>query len=162
MRHTYATELANAGMSLQALMALLGHVTSEMTIRYATLAPTTLNTAYENAVAGLRPQLPIAAPARPIVPDRITWLNTEMIKTRLGTGYCARHQAAGPCDYANICETCDNFTTAPEFAPALTRPTRRHPSPARRRRAARLDRRSPTPPTRRHALETHLRLLQPR
>ena len=27
LRHTYATELANAGMSLQALMALLGHVT---------------------------------------------------------------------------------------------------------------------------------------
>lgn len=41
-RHTYATTLANAGMSLQALMALLGHVTPEMTIRYATLAsPTT-------------------------------------------------------------------------------------------------------------------------
>jgi site-specific recombinase XerD len=120
LRHTYATELANAGMSLQALMALLGHVTSEMTIRYAHLAPATLNTAYENAVAGLRPQLPIAPPARPIVPDRITWLNTEMIKTRLGTGYCARHHAAGPCDYANICETCDNYTTGPEFAPALT------------------------------------------
>jgi integrase len=27
LRHTYATELANAGMSLQALMAVLGHVT---------------------------------------------------------------------------------------------------------------------------------------
>jgi integrase len=31
LRHTYATELANAGMSLQGLMALLGHVTPEMT-----------------------------------------------------------------------------------------------------------------------------------
>jgi site-specific recombinase XerD len=68
LRHTYATELANAGMSLQALMALLGHVTSEMTIRYATLAPATLSTAYANAIAGLGPQLPIAAPARPIIP----------------------------------------------------------------------------------------------
>ena len=27
LRHTYATELANAGMSLQGLMVLLGHVT---------------------------------------------------------------------------------------------------------------------------------------
>ncbi|CAN5705405.1 hypothetical protein BH24ACT13_BH24ACT13_14100 [soil metagenome] len=35
LRHTYATSLVNAGMSLQALMALLGHVTPEMTIRYA-------------------------------------------------------------------------------------------------------------------------------
>ena len=35
LRHTWATELVNAGMSLQALMALLGHRTPEMTIRYA-------------------------------------------------------------------------------------------------------------------------------
>jgi integrase len=35
LRHTWATEFANAGMSLQALMALLGHVTPQMTLRYA-------------------------------------------------------------------------------------------------------------------------------
>jgi hypothetical protein len=35
LRHTYATALANADMSLQVLMALLGHVTPAMTIRYA-------------------------------------------------------------------------------------------------------------------------------
>jgi site-specific recombinase XerD len=162
LRHTYATELANAGMSLQALMALLGHVTSEMTIRYAHLAPSTLNTAYENAVAGRRPQLPIAPPARPIVPDRITWLNTEMIKTRLGTGYCARHQAAGPCDYANICETCDNFTTGPEFAPALTAQladTQALQADAERRGWADEAQRHRHTAT---ALAEHLRLLQPR
>ncbi len=38
MRHTWATELANAGMSIQALMTLLGHRSPEMTIRYARLA----------------------------------------------------------------------------------------------------------------------------
>ena len=162
MRHTYATELANAGMSLQALMALLGHVTSEMTIRYATLAPATLSTAYANAIAGLRPQLPIAAPARPIIPDRITWLNAEMIKTRLGTGYCARHHAAGPCDYANICETCDNFTPAPEFAPALA-----DQLADTQALQADAEQRGWTDETQRHqrvnqALEAHLRLLQPR
>lgn len=35
LRHTWATELVNAGMSLQALMTLLGHRTPEMTVRYA-------------------------------------------------------------------------------------------------------------------------------
>jgi site-specific recombinase XerD len=162
LRHTYATELANAGMSLQALMALLGHVTSEMTIRYAHLAPATLNTAYANAVAGLRPALPIAAPTRPIIPDKIAWLNAEMIKTRLGTGYCARHQAAGPCDYANICETCDSFTTGPEFASALA-------SQLADTRAIQADaeQRGWTDEAGRHqrtatALAEHLRLLQPR
>ena len=38
LRHTYATSLINSGMSLQALMALLGHVSTEMTLRYAALA----------------------------------------------------------------------------------------------------------------------------
>jgi integrase len=35
LRHTYATSLVNAGMSLQALMAVLGHVSADMTLRYA-------------------------------------------------------------------------------------------------------------------------------
>ena len=162
LRHTYATELANAGMSLQALMALLGHVTSEMTVRYAHLAPATLNAAYADAVAGLRPALPIAAPIRPIVPDKITWLNAEIIKTRLGTGYCTRHQAAGPCDYANICETCDSFTTGPEFAPALASQladTQALRSDAEQRGWADEAGRHQRTAT---ALEEHLQLLQPR
>ena len=46
LRHTYATELVNAGMSLQALMALLGHSPPEMTLRYATLAPGALQTGH--------------------------------------------------------------------------------------------------------------------
>ena len=47
LRHTWATELANAWMSLQALMALLGHAILQMTLRYATLASPTLRTAYD-------------------------------------------------------------------------------------------------------------------
>lgn len=42
-----------------------------------------------------------------------------MFKTRVAHGYCSRHPAAEPCPYANICEQCDNFATAPEFDPAL-------------------------------------------
>ena len=43
-----------------------------------------------------------------------------MLKTRVAHGYCARRTAAGTCPYANICETCDNYITAPEFRGALT------------------------------------------
>ncbi|MCR6491753.1 tyrosine-type recombinase/integrase [Cellulomonas sp. P24] len=120
LRHTYATALANAGMSLQALMALLGHVTPEMTIRYATLASPTLRAAYDESIGKLRRQLTLTPVGRPIVPDKIAWLGTEMLKTRLGNGYCSRHQAQGACPYANICETCDHFTPAAEFTAALT------------------------------------------
>ena len=32
----------------------------------------------------------------------------------------ARDLAAEACSYANICETCSNFTTTPSFVPAIT------------------------------------------
>ena len=44
---------------------------------------------------------------------------SEFLKTGVATGYCSRHLAAQACPYANVCETCDNFVPAPEFAPAL-------------------------------------------
>jgi integrase len=119
LRHTWATGLANAGMSLQALMALLGHVTPQMTIRYATLASPTLRHAYDEAMGKMRRQFTLTPAGKPIIPDKVSWLNSEMLKTRVAHGYCSRHQAAAACPYANICETCDNFVTGPEFAPAL-------------------------------------------
>ncbi|MGH2687354.1 MAG: tyrosine-type recombinase/integrase [Actinomycetota bacterium] len=119
LRHTYATTLANAGMSIQALMALLGHRTPEMTLRYATLASPTLRAAYEVAMGKMRPRLPLVSVGRVALPDRLTWLRSEMLKTRVAHGYCARELVAEACPYANICESCSNFVTAPEFIPAL-------------------------------------------
>jgi len=121
LRHTYATSLVNAGMSLQALMALLGHVTTEMTLRYASLAAPAVRTAYEEAMGKARTRLalPIAPAGQPIIPDRIRWLNGEMLKTRVAHGYCSRQLAAEACPYANICEQCDNFVTTSDFIPAL-------------------------------------------
>jgi site-specific recombinase XerD len=121
LRHTYATSLVNAGMSLQALMALLGHVTTEMTLRYASLAAPTIRIAYEEAMSKTRNRLAltIAPVGKPIVSNRIEWLREEMIKTRVAHGYCSRQLAAEACPYANICEQCDNFVTTTEFIPAL-------------------------------------------
>jgi site-specific recombinase XerD len=119
LRHTYATTLANAGMSLQALMALLGHVTPEMTLRYATLASPTLRAAYDQAMTKARPRLPLVAAGYPAPPSKVEWLHSEFLKTRVAHGYCSRHLAAEACPYANICEQCDNFVPAPENADVL-------------------------------------------
>jgi len=121
LRHTYATSLVNAGISLQALMALLGYVSPQMTLRYAALANSTVRGAYDAAMTKLhqhRP-LPLIVAGRPVVPDRVAWLNSEMIKTRVAHGYCSRHLAAEACPYANICENCDNYQTSVEFLPQL-------------------------------------------
>jgi hypothetical protein len=106
-------------MSIQAIMALLGHTTPEMTLRYATLASPTLRTAYQTAMGRMRPRLPIAPVGKPLLPSKVEWLNAEMLKTRLAHGYCARELAAQACPYANICETCDNFIPTSQFIPAL-------------------------------------------
>src|SRR4029450_8354514 len=68
----------------------------------------------------MRRQFTLTPAGKPIVPDKVTWLHSEMLKTRVAHGYCSRHEAAGACPYANICETCDNFVTGPEFAAALS------------------------------------------
>lgn len=122
LRHTYGTTLINAGMSLQALMALLGHVSAEMTLRYASLASPTVRAAYEDAMSKVRVRQPlplVVAAGTTIVPDRVEWLRAEMLKTRVAHGYCSRHLSARACPYANVCEQCDNFVTTPEFLPAL-------------------------------------------
>src|SRR5699024_5622641 len=50
LRHTYATALVNAGVSLQALMSLLGHVSAQMSLRYGQLFDTTVRAEYERAL----------------------------------------------------------------------------------------------------------------
>ena len=114
LRHTYATTLVNGGMSIEALMAILGHVTPEMTLRYAHLASDSIRTAYDTAIAKARPTTRlVAGPTGQFVPDHIDWLHSEMIKTRVAHGYCSRHLTAGACSYANICEQCDNYVPDP-------------------------------------------------
>jgi site-specific recombinase XerD len=50
LRHTYASELLNAGMPLQCLQELLGHNCIEMTRRYARLTDNTRRAAYYKAM----------------------------------------------------------------------------------------------------------------
>lgn len=121
LRHTYATSLVNAGMTLQALMQLLGHSSPEMTMRYAQLSSPTLRAAYDQAIGKLRRRIPVAPVINGhAVPDDVEWIRSEMLKTRVAHGHCSRDLAAEACAYANICETCSNFTPTVEFATAIT------------------------------------------
>jgi integrase/recombinase XerD len=51
LRHTFATELLNAGMRLECLQVLLGHTSLQMTRRYARLTDKTREREYFNAMA---------------------------------------------------------------------------------------------------------------
>ena len=70
LRHSYATELLNAGMSLVSIMKLLGHRSLSMTMRYAAITQKTVVKDYHAALAkiGARYDLP-ASPGSVDEPD---------------------------------------------------------------------------------------------
>ena len=131
LRHTYATALVNAGVSLQALMQLLGHVSAAMSLRYGRLFDATVRAEYERALTQAKAQLapaqpagtPPAGAARQLPLVAITggadWKDSPTIKSRLAGGFCLRAPAQGSCPYANICEHCPNFRTGPGFLAVL-------------------------------------------
>ena len=122
LRHTYATALVNSGVSLQALMALLGHVSAAMSLRYGRLFDATVRADYEKAltlaksrlgpVLGERTSLPLLD-----VTGGGDWREAPHLKTRLAAGYCVRTAAQGACSYANICEHCPSLRTDATFLP---------------------------------------------
>ncbi|MGC1283149.1 MAG: tyrosine-type recombinase/integrase [Streptosporangiaceae bacterium] len=124
LRHTYATALVNAGVSLQALMALLGHVSAEMSLRYGRLFDATVRTEYERALTLAKQRLGTLPEGRTALPlagiaNSATWKDSPVIKSRLAGGFCLRAPAQGACAYANICEHCPNFRTDATYLPVL-------------------------------------------
>jgi integrase len=125
LRHTYATALINCGVSLQALMAILGHVSAEMSLRYGRLFDETVRADYERALTQAKAQLGPVLPARTPLPitdisaGATDWKDTPTIKARMAGGYCLRTPAQEACVYANICEHCPNFRTESTFLPIL-------------------------------------------
>ena len=53
LRHSFATEMARAGMPVPALMKLLGHTTPKMTMRYVEVAQADVRQAYDQALTQL-------------------------------------------------------------------------------------------------------------
>jgi integrase len=124
LRHTYATALVNAGVSLQSLMALLGHVSATMSLRYGRLFDATVKAEYERALTAAKQHLG-SLPAEPPTGRTLLpviagdWKEAPAVKARLAGGFCVRAQVQGPCAYANICEHCPNFRTDAGYLPVL-------------------------------------------
>jgi site-specific recombinase XerD len=118
LRHTLATQAINRGMSLEAIAAMLGHRSMDMTLRYAKIANRTVADEYfavTDKVDALYGQ-PQHLPADVIGP-KMARLRREHHRL-LGNGYCTR-PAELDCAFESICENCTFFQTSIEFRPTL-------------------------------------------
>jgi site-specific recombinase XerD len=118
LRHTLATQAINRGMSLEAIAAMLGHRSLDMTLRYAKIASRTVADEYfavSEKVEALYGQAPVL-PADTIGPE-MARLRREHHRM-LGNGYCTRPPELD-CAFESICETCTFFQTSIEFRPTL-------------------------------------------
>lgn len=120
LRHTLATQAINRGMSLEAIAALLGHRSLDMTMTYARIADRTVADEYfavSERVEALYNQ-PRHLPADAAGPA-MTRLRNEH-RRMLGNGYCNRPPQLD-CAFETICESCTYFETGLEFQPVLMR-----------------------------------------
>jgi len=118
LRHTLATQAINRGMSLEAIAAMLGHRSLDMTLRYAKIASRTVADEYfavTEKVEALYGQ-PAQLPADTIGP-KMARLRREHHRL-LGNGWCTRPEDLD-CAFESICETCTFFQTGIEFRPVL-------------------------------------------
>jgi site-specific recombinase XerD len=118
LRHTLATQAINRGMSLEAIAAMLGHRSMDMTLRYAKIANRTVADEYfavTDQVDALYAQAK-ALPADALGP-KMARLRREHHRL-LGNGHCTRPSELD-CAFESICETCTFFQTSIEFRPTL-------------------------------------------
>jgi hypothetical protein len=119
LRHTVATQAINRGMSLEAIAALLGHRSMDMTMTYARIADRTVADEYfavTEKVEALYNQTDLPADAEGPNMARLRREHHRM----LGNGYCTRPVELD-CAFETICETCTYFATTIEFRPTLRR-----------------------------------------
>ncbi len=105
-------------MSLEAIAAMLGHRSMDMTLRYAKIANRTVADEYFAVTDQVDA---LYAKTEPLPADVI---GPKMARLRrehhrlLGNGHCTR-PAELDCAFEAICETCNFFQTSIEFRPTL-------------------------------------------
>ena len=99
LRHTFATEMIRAGMSVQVLMKILGHTNAAMTMSYVEIAAADLRRDYDKAIQqiGVLKNLKLPDPVTPcaspsnlhdiinILIQRLETLHRDSASTTLGS-----------------------------------------------------------------------------
>jgi hypothetical protein len=118
LRHTLATQSINRGMSLEAIAALLGHRSMDMTLVYARISDQTVAEEYFKVTQAVEAHyrhtgmLPAGSPK--------TGATASDHRRLLANGHCTRPALLG-CAFESVCERCGFFETGPTFVTILRR-----------------------------------------
>jgi hypothetical protein len=120
LRHTLATQAINLGMSLEAIAAMLGHRSMDMTLTYARISDRTVAEEYFKVTAAVEAGMARgnALPADVSGPNMVKLAADH--RRHLGNGHCTRPKDLD-CSYESACERCGFFETGPEFLTILRR-----------------------------------------
>jgi integrase len=120
LRHTLATQSVNRGMSLEAIAALLGHRSMDMTLVYARISDRTVAEEYFRVTEAVEAnyQRMDTSPAGAGTSD--TTQHPIDHRRLLANGHCTRPDLLD-CAFESVCERCGFFETGPKFIPILKR-----------------------------------------
>lgn len=122
-RHTMGTQMANRGASLTTIMKMLGHLSSDMTIRYTYIHDETVKRDYQNTIdknvviAG--GEYADQLKQQTLREDEVDWIKANFYKTYLTMGHCFHHTREPMCDFADACYFCPKFVTTEEHLSKL-------------------------------------------
>ena len=119
LRHTLATQAINRGMPLEAIAALLGHRSMDMTLVYARIADRVVADHYEAVSEQIDALYGQELPAD-LETATMAKLRRQAHARMLGNGLCTRPVELD-CRMETACETCTYFETNVEFRPTIRR-----------------------------------------
>jgi hypothetical protein len=118
LRHTLATQSINRGMSLEAIAALLGHKSMDMTLVYARISDRTVADEYFKVTEAVEAHY--RHTGAPPSGSRSTNEARADHRRLLANGHCTRPALLG-CAFESVCERCGFFETGPTFVTILRR-----------------------------------------
>jgi site-specific recombinase XerD len=118
LRHTLATQSINRGMSLEAIAALLGHKSMDMTLVYARISDRTVADEYFRVTEAVEAHY--RHTGTPPAGSRNTDVTAADHRRLLANGHCTRPALLG-CAFESVCERCGFFETGPKFVTILRR-----------------------------------------
>jgi site-specific recombinase XerD len=118
LRHTLATQSINRGMSLEAIAALLGHKSMDMTLVYARISDRTVADEYFRVTEAVEAHY--RHTGKQPSGSRNTDMATADHRRLLAYGHCTRPALLG-CVFDSVCERCGFFETGPQFVTVLRR-----------------------------------------